>query len=346
MVPRNLIELAQEFLQKPFAHEAHVAVVGDVAIDRFVFGSVDRISPEAPVPVLNVENTHDQLGCAANVVRNIASLGDVFPKLKCSLLSVVGQDSLGDLMEEKLREFSAFVSVNLERDSQRPTIIKTRFLAGSHHQLLRVDNEKTHVVSKDITSRLEQRLKSQLKQAKAIVVQDYAKGLMDKDFSQRLIAMAREQNVPVLVDPHRLSSPESYRGAWIITPNIAEAEMLSGMQLAKGSDEKIIEKAARLIQKQWGIQNVMITRGGYGLTVLDSEGKVSHMPTLAREVFDVTGAGDTLVAVLASSLAVGATLEVASLIANSAAAVVVAKVGTATVTGTEIRKSLKSLHQL
>jgi rfaE bifunctional protein kinase chain/domain len=340
MMSKEIVHRSREFLESQNKKDSFVLVVGDVAIDRFVFGSVERISPEAPVPVLNIEKTVDQLGCAANVLRNLTAIEDYFPNLSSEILSVVGQDFLGTQMVDKIQSLGAKSRATLERDPYRPTILKTRYIAGSHHQLLRVDNEKTHPISKEFELSLLNSFDERLPNAKAVILQDYAKGLLSKELTQEFIRKANALNVPVLVDPHRMSDPESYRGAWLMTPNVAEAEVLLGRSLSRGSDDQLMEQAVGELKDKFELTQVMITRSRYGLTLMNEQNEIHHFPTLARAVFDVTGAGDTLVSVLAGCVASGASLEVASVLANAAAAVVVGKVGTATATGSEIYQAL------
>jgi rfaE bifunctional protein kinase chain/domain len=343
MISKELTQKSREFLKKSYSQRADILVLGDVAIDRFVFGSVDRISPEAPVPILHIDKTVDQLGCTANVVRNLAALGDLFPNLNVHLLSLVGKDDLAKVMKTKLQELGAKVHVAFQEDSERPTILKTRFLAGSHHQLLRADLEVTRALATRTEQALMDLVDSKLSQVSYVILQDYAKGLFSMKLCQQLIQSAQDRKVRVIVDPHRNSDPQFYRGAWMITPNVAEAEVLVGRNLFKGSENALIENAAREIKEKLNIEMVMITRSHHGLTLLDSDNKIHHYPTMARAVYDVTGAGDTLVSILVAALAMGANLDLASVLANAAAAVVVGKVGTATATPQEIDNEL-DLH--
>lgn len=342
----ELLGQAVEFFDKPQKKKSRVVVIGDLALDRFVSGSVDRISPEAPVPVLVVEKTTEELGCAGNVIRNLATLSDQFPELTVDVFGVVGSDPTGDRLVGLLRSLGSHVECHLVRENQRPTTEKTRFLASSHHQLLRVDSERTQKIDPETQRSLGQSLESKLEGASMIVIQDYAKGLLGEDFLQRLIKLTRSKGVKSIVDPNRNTPPHAYRGSWLLTPNIAEAEALLGVSLEKGADTPKVESAVLKLRQNLEITIPMITRSHHGLTwandpAVGGSPEFRSLPALARTVFDVTGAGDTLVAALAASLSAGATVDVAAAVANAAASVVVGKAGTATVTGQEILEELK-----
>ncbi len=332
---------AIEFLEKPKTTPARVVVVGDLALDRFVWGSVDRISPEAPVPVLVIEKTRDELGCAGNVIRNLSTLKGPFPNLQIDVFGIIGEDSSGDRLSGLVKNLGSHVHSFIEKDSSRPTIEKTRFLASSHHQLLRVDSEKIKPLSRDLQQKLGSAIEAKLKGASMLVIQDYAKGFLDEVFVQKLNSAARAQGIRTLVDPNRNTPPKAYKGSWMLTPNIAEAEVILGYSLDKGADSKKVAEAAQKIRKDFEIDVAMITRSHHGLTWVNEKQVAHSLPALARTVFDVTGAGDTLVAVLAAFLSAGASLEVAAAAANAAASVVVGKAGTATTNGEEILEELR-----
>jgi D-beta-D-heptose 7-phosphate kinase/D-beta-D-heptose 1-phosphate adenosyltransferase len=321
-----------------------LGIVGDLCVDRFVFGAVDRISPEAPVPVLLQERIDERLGCTANVCTNIHSLS---PQLKIQqhLFSVIGSDDLGQSLLRQLRELDASIRLGVIEDSQRPTTLKTRFLAGSQHQLLRVDSESTQPLPSQLEAQLLNQILDAAPSFKVLVLQDYAKGLLSPTLLSSLLSEMRKKGVFTIVDPHRKTSAQAYVGASLIKPNVQEAEVLLGghFSLDRGRDNDRVAEGARLLKKALSAENILITRSAYGMTLLDSQDQVTHFPALARSVFDVTGAGDTTVAVLAACVAAGASLKLAISAAVAASSVVVAKVGTATASIEEIVSELERI---
>jgi D-beta-D-heptose 7-phosphate kinase/D-beta-D-heptose 1-phosphate adenosyltransferase len=330
---------AKDFL-KSRSQLGPVAVVGDLCIDRFIFGSVDRISPEAPVPVLKVEKTFDKPGCAANVAVNLAEW-----KLPLTLIGVVGTDEGGTRLESLVKNPGSTCETRLLKDPSRPTTLKTRFIAGSQHQMLRVDEESTRPLSAIIEAELIVAVDQLLPRLKCLVVQDYAKGLFSEKLLSQILLKARTQGVLTLVDPNRNTPGTWYKGAGCLTPNVAEAESLLGYSLDKGQDDAFVEKSCRELKSRFSLDMVIITRSAYGMTLLDRTDKVHHFPTLARNVFDVTGAGDTVVAVLAAAIAGGLPPSVGAILATAAAGVVVGKVGTATASQQEILDELDGFTQ-
>ena len=320
-----------------------VGVVGDLALDRFVFGSVDRISPEAPVPVLLVEKTLEQPGCAANVARNLSALMKSIPALELSAYGVVGSDAAGDALVKWFADLGPRAVAGIERDASRPTPLKTRFLAGSQHQLLRVDAESTQSIAPSLSRKIQDSVLANVSNFKCLIVQDYAKGLFSKEFLKELLLTARSKGVPTLVDPNRNTPAEHYCGAALITPNVAEAETLLGRSLDRGQDDALLAQACLEMKKRFDLDSAMITRSRYGITFVDSKNEIFHLPALARVISDVTGAGDTVVASLAAFFAAGASWPVACVLANAAASVVVAKVGTATADLPEIAQELERI---
>jgi D-glycero-beta-D-manno-heptose-7-phosphate kinase len=297
---------------------ARVLVVGDVMLDRYWFGDVNRISPEAPVPVVHVQRTEDRLGGAANVARNVASLG-----AQASLLCVVGSDEPGDRIVELLRDSS--VNAYLERDPELPTTIKLRVLSRQQ-QLLRVDFEKSpaHEVLLAGLATFE----SAVGLHDVVLLSDYAKGGLTH--VTNMIDFARKAGKPVLIDP-KGDDWERYRGATLITPNRAELSEVVGQWK---SEEDLFERVARL-RSQLNIDALLLTRSEEGMTLFADDG-VLHESALAREVFDVSGAGDTVIATLAAMLAADVPLRDAVGLSNRAAGIVVGKLGTATVTYEEL----------
>lgn len=338
----------EEFLSTAKTKSASVGLVGDLALDRFVFGAVDRISPEAPVPVLLVEREVEQPGCAANVARNMAELFSRFPGADLFVHGVLGGDSAGERLKSRLQELSpSKMHLFLLQEPSRPTPLKTRYLAGSQRsqqQMLRVDVESTSPLSASAMAKIEKELLENLHNYSVLVIQDYAKGLLEPQFLQRLLLRARKEGVRTIVDPNRNTPAESYKNAWAMTPNVEEAEKLLGRSLHKGAHDDEMVQACRDLKRLLGLDVAVITRSRYGMTVLDQSDHVLQVPALARAVSDVTGAGDTLVAVLALALAFGASMTLSAELANAAAAVVVGKIGTATASWDEILDELK--HQM
>jgi D-beta-D-heptose 7-phosphate kinase/D-beta-D-heptose 1-phosphate adenosyltransferase len=301
----------------PFSR-AHVLVVGDVMLDRYLRGSTTRISPEAPVPVVRVEDSSDRPGGAGNVAVNIAALG-----ASARLIGCCGNDEAGTALDIAL--CAAGVDSQLTVHPGVTTITKMRVLSRQQ-QLLRLDFEPRSVPA------LEQL--PDLKGWQVLVLSDYGKGLLSSP--QALIQAGREAGIPVLVDPKGTGFMR-YRGATLLTPNLAEFEAEVGLCR---SEQEIAKRGARLIDLL-GLAGLLITRGEHGMTLLQPDEAPLHLPTQAREVYDVTGAGDTVIATLAAALAAGSSLTDAVALANLAAGIVVGKLGTATVNLPELRASLK-----
>jgi len=297
--------------------EARVLCIGDVMLDRFTYGEVARISAEAPIPVCRVVSEAVMLGGAGNVVRNLDALG-----AKTEFVTVVGDDEAGRQVDEFLRTLSA-VNPCLLTDATRQTTIKDRFIAGVQ-QLLRVDRESTAPVDDDIAGRVRTRAEAALAGAGAVVVSDYGKGVLVGDAMAHLTGKARASGRPLIVDP-KGHDYNRYAGAFLVTPNRHELGEASRMPVE--TDDEIVA-AARRIAADCDIENVLVTRSRDGMTLVAGDA-VHHLPSEAREVFDVSGAGDTVVATLAAALAVGASLLDAARLANAAAGIVVGKVGTA-----------------
>ncbi|MGH8719189.1 MAG: D-glycero-beta-D-manno-heptose-7-phosphate kinase [Burkholderiales bacterium] len=298
--------------------KARVLVVGDVMLDRYWFGEVSRISPEAPVPVVKIGRTEERLGGAANVARNIAALG-----AQVSLLSVIGEDEAGSSLTRLIDAEN--IAGRLQRDKEVSTTIKLRII-GRQQQLLRADFETqpSHEVLAESLSDYEELLP----QSDAVILSDYGKGGLAH--IARMIAAARDRNRPVLVDP-KGDDYERYRGATLITPNRAEFREVAGSWKSEG---ELANKAQRL-RRDLDLQAVLLTRSDEGMTLYREAGAV-HVPAETREVFDVSGAGDTVIATLGALIAAGAELATAVQYANRAAGIVVGKLGTAVVTRGEL----------
>ncbi|MEW6514667.1 MAG: D-glycero-beta-D-manno-heptose-7-phosphate kinase [Pseudomonadota bacterium] len=306
-------------MKLPDTRKARILVVGDVMLDRYWFGEVSRISPEAPVPVVKVERTEERLGGAANVARNIAALG-----AQAGLLSVVGTDEAGRTLEKLLAASS--IDASLHEDSQLNTTVKLRVL-GRQQQLLRIDFENwpTHEVLQAKLTEFEQRVEN----CDAVILSDYGKGGLTHIAD--MIRIAREHGKPVLVDP-KGDDYARYAGASIITPNRAELREVVGRWM---NEEDLAARVAKL-RAELGLEALLLTRSEEGMTLFAAAG-TTHEPALAREVYDVSGAGDTVIATLAVMLASGADLADAMRWANRAAGVVVGKLGTATCSIEELK---------
>ena len=304
--------------------DRYVLVLGDVMLDEFVWGDVTRISPEAPVPVVDVRRESVHLGGAANVLANLVALG-----AHGSVVGVVGDDGPGDRLQNELRELGSQDGCLIVDETRRSTT-KTRIIA--HSQLVvRADRESRVPVTSKVEDHIIARLKEALKHANAFVVSDYDKGVVTPRILREILPVAYEQ-VPVLIDP-KLRNFNSYRPATLVTPNHLEALRMSDSE--DHSDEGS-HTAAKIIREKLGCDAVLITRGDRGMMLLEADGRPVYVETAAREVYDVTGAGDTVIAALAGALACGATMVEAASFANHAAGVVVGKVGTATATPDEL----------
>jgi D-beta-D-heptose 7-phosphate kinase/D-beta-D-heptose 1-phosphate adenosyltransferase len=303
--------------------KANVTIVGDVMLDRYWHGSTSRISPEAPVPVVHVRDVDAKPGGAGNVAINIAALGG-----RVRLMSVTGRDENARLLRSSLELMG--VDCSFQQDESSPTVTKLRVISH-HQQLIRLDFEEGfHALD---TSYLAARLRERVSEATVIVLSDYGKGVLSP--AHPFIEVAREHNKVVLVDPKQRDFGH-YRGATFITPNMTEFEAAVG---PCRDDEEIVAKGLRLIE-QHELNGLLITRGEQGMILLQAEHAPIHLPTHAREVFDVTGAGDTVIAVLAAALAAGESLPKAMRLANLAAGIVVGKLGTASVTPPELQAAL------
>jgi rfaE bifunctional protein kinase chain/domain len=304
----------------PNLSKGKLLVIGDICLDEYLMGEVKRISPEAPVPVLDVKNQESRLGLTANVAQNVVSLGG-----KCHLIGVVGDD----ITAEHLCNYLKMANVNTEGlivDKDRPTTKKTRLMAGNHH-IVRVDFEKRKFLSDEIREQLLEKAKFYMPKVDVVVLEDYAKGVFCEKTTQSLIKLAHQNNKKVFVDPHRSTPVHYYRGADVIKPNKDEAYILSGLNIDElRDDEESLERVAKSIQQLTGCEHLVITLGKDGM-VNYSGNEFFALPTEAKQTFDVTGAGDTVLATLSLALASGFNLNEACILSNSAAGVVVGKVG-------------------
>jgi rfaE bifunctional protein kinase chain/domain len=305
--------------------ERNVVVLGDVMLDEFVWGDVTRISPEAPVPVVDVRRESVHLGGAANVLANLVALG-----ARGTVVGVIGNDDAGKRLRTGLRELVTGANDNLIVDEVRPSTIKTRIIA--HSQLVvRADRESRTPVSPQIEEQIISSIKEALREANAFVVSDYDKGVVTPRILGEILPFAYER-VPVLIDP-KLRNFNFYRPATLVTPNHHEALRMSD---SEDHSDNGSHHAASVIRKKLGCDAVLITRGDRGMMLLESDSEPVYVKTAAREVYDVTGAGDTVIAALAAALASGTSMLEAATLANHAAGIVVGKVGTATATAEEL----------
>jgi D-beta-D-heptose 7-phosphate kinase/D-beta-D-heptose 1-phosphate adenosyltransferase len=311
---------------------ARVLVLGDVMLDRFVYGSAERISPEAPIPVVNVERFLDMPGGAANVARNIAAMG-----AQVILLGVVGEDVWAEDLRTQLAS-SPTIEAHLIADASRPTTVKTRYVADGQ-QVMRADRESRAPLLAGIERSLLNEFAAALRGAAVIVLSDYAKGVLSDSATRAAIDIARGAGKTIIVDP-KGKDFDKYRGATMLTPNRLELQQACGQECA--TDGQVVDGARRILDRE--ICDVMIvTRGKDGMSVIQAGGAAVHLPTAARQVFDVSGAGDTAVAAISLGVAAGAEVGEAAALANIAAGIVVGKRGTATVTSVEILSALTPL---
>jgi D-beta-D-heptose 7-phosphate kinase/D-beta-D-heptose 1-phosphate adenosyltransferase len=304
--------------------DVRLLVVGDVVLDEYVSGEVERVSPEAPVPVVQVRDESFALGGAANVARNITALG-----AGVDVCAVVGDDEAGDRLTALLDALRVDAS-NLVVAKGRPTTRKTRVVARSQ-QVARLDREASEPLPVDVAQRVAALARRAAGGADGVVVEDYGKGLLSQEFATELMRDFRAAGLPVVVDPKGTLAP--YRDASVLKPNLREAEALSGVQIR---DERSLAAAAARLRRDLGDGALVVTLGADGMVLFASGAEGVRVPTVSQEVFDVQGAGDTTAAALALSLRAGATLFEAAVIANAAAGVVVGKVGTATASASEV----------
>ena len=306
-----------------------VLVLGDLMIDQYIWGRVKRISPEAPVPVVEVTEENLLLGGAANVAHNVLSLGG-----RVFIAGTVGKDDTGNILINKLRE-SGFNTDGVIKDGKRPTTVKTRVIANNQ-QVVRFDREEKTEIQQSTLLLLLEYVRSCLPKIKGIVISDYCKGLITKKLVKTLQELVGRK-IFIAVDP-KIGHFDYYRGVDLITPNTNEASFAAGIDI---SDNKTLISAGNLLIKKLQCGSVAITRGDEGMTLFEKNGSITHIPTCAQEVYDVSGAGDTVIATLTLCKAAGAPLSDAAIVANHAAGVVVGKIGTATVTQQDILKSMK-----
>jgi D-beta-D-heptose 7-phosphate kinase/D-beta-D-heptose 1-phosphate adenosyltransferase len=326
------LKRAEKLLTK--FNEGRILVVGDVILDDFLYGDAERISPEAPVPVVDIKRQNTQLGGAANVVNNLCALG-----AKAALCGVIGNDDGGNRILKLLH------GLNVPTDGTvveigRDTAVKTRVVAANQ-QVVRFDREDKSPLSNAARKKLQDFIRRAQKNFNAIIISDYGKGVISADLVEVILKTAKTQGMPVLVDP----KPENfglYVGATVVTPNLKEAGVALGRKL--DTAEKVEAGGKEIIEK-FKPEMALITRGEQGMSLFRAGTKPHHVPTRARQVYDVTGAGDTVIATFTLALTAGADPVEAAEISNQAAGVVVGKLGTATVSQSEIRTSIARFAQ-
>ena len=306
-----------------------ILVVGDLVMDEYLWGRVERISPEAPVPVVEVKEESLMLGGAGNVLNNIISLGG-----NVLLCGVIGNDPMGRELTRKLRELSSPIDGLVVEDG-RPTTIKTRIVAHSQ-QVVRVDREERKPVNDKSIERILATIEGEIPESDAIVVADYGKGVVTKSLMDGIRSLSQNSRIILAVDP-TARNVKYYTDVTLITPNNYEAQQMSGIQI---DDDQSLMRAGTHLLEELGCQVVLITQGDRGMTLFENDGQPTHIPTVARKVFDVSGAGDTVIATFTLALAAGLKPGQAATLANLAAGIVVGEVGTATVPAAKLKEVL------
>lgn len=324
MNKKRIIEIINNFSKKT------IIVVGDIIMDQYIWGNVSRISPEAPVPVVDVMEESYLLGGAANVLNNIISLGG-----KAMVCGVIGHDDIGRMIIHELR-IREIDTGGIIVESDRPTTIKTRIVAHSQ-QVVRYDREKKEDINKSSREIIKGYLKNKLFEIDGIIISDYYKGVVTKELVKEIISIVNNRGLPILADP-KVGHFDLYEGLTLITPNIFEASTGSGVSI---HDNKSLEMAGMALIEKLRCKATLITRGEEGMTLIEDNREVTYIPAVAKKVFDVTGAGDTVIGVMALAIAAGATLKESAIIANHAAGIVVGKVGTAVIGVEELKRSLQ-----
>ncbi len=320
------------------AFEAHIKnfsgqkilVIGDLILDEFIWGKVSRISPEAPVPVVEVEKESLRLGGSGNVVNNLKALG-----CSVALCGVVGKDANGERLRTILGEMKVDCRGVVVKED-RPTAIKTRVIAR-HQQIVRFDREKQLPIDDDSKEKIVSYVKDNLNDIDAVIISDYGKGVISERLLTEIIPVINKKGLPVAVDPKPVNFG-FYQDVTVITPNHHEAAAAAGIDTENETD---LLRAGKALLKKQRAESILITRGENGMSLFEKSGEVTHIPTKAKDVFDVTGAGDTVISTMALALASGADLKEAALMSNYAAGVVVGKLGTATTSVDEIMEAME-----
>jgi len=307
-----------------------VLILGDVMLDEYMWGTVSRISPEAPVPVVAVRSESVKVGGAGNVATNVAALGG-----QATLIGLVGNDAAAERLSHEL-ELAGVKSDGLIEDRSRPTTIKSRVVAGSQH-VVRFDRENDAPASRAIRARVIAAIQERLPEADVLLISDYAKGLVSPGLVREVLALAARHRRMVAVDP-KVQHLSLFKNVTVVTPNHHEAAVAARLPVRSEAD---LLRVGRALLRRLNVRAVLITRGEQGMSLFEAGKPVVHIPTVAQEVYDVTGAGDTVIGALSLALAAGADMHEAAVIANFAAGVVVGKRGTATVTRAELERALR-----
>ncbi|MCH7947002.1 MAG: D-glycero-beta-D-manno-heptose-7-phosphate kinase [candidate division Zixibacteria bacterium] len=310
--------------------DARVLILGDIMLDEYMYGSVDRISPEAPVPVVNISSSKILLGGAANVAANICSLGG-----EALLLGTVGDDEAASKISQLLKTEKISDDL-LVTDLTRRTTIKTRIIAHGQ-QIVRADREDRHEVNPDIEKEIISRFLSVADDIQAVIISDYGKGVINQSLLEKLMSVCLEKNIFVAVDPKETHF-NNYQRVSLITPNHHEAGFAYGRRIH--SEKDLIEVGNGLL-KRLKAKSILITRGPDGMSLFTEDSEPTHIPTFAKKVYDVTGAGDTVIAVFVAATCAGADLVEAAIVANAGAGLTVGEIGTATVTTDDLRQELE-----
>jgi rfaE bifunctional protein kinase chain/domain len=312
--------------------KAKVLVIGDIGLDSYIVGDVKKISPEAPVPVVEAKDSYYRLGLAANVANNVKALG-----AECRLIGLIGADLNAKLIKDELKVLG-LDSEGLVVDEDRPTTHKTRVLASRLHHVVRIDKEDTRPLNEELKNLVIDRCKEMISWSDIVIMEDYAKGLFNDGVAEQIIELCNKAKKPVFVDPSRYADPLIYKSATLLKPNLDESKSIANYKAYQEGD---IEDLGKIILKNLGLEYLVITRGKAGMSIFDKKGPVKNIPAFALEVFDVSGAGDTVIATLALAYVSGADIYESALFANAAAAIVVAKVGTAVASRKEIMDFFK-----
>lgn len=304
-----------------------IAVVGDLMLDRYIWGNVSRISPEAPVPVVDMETEQARLGGAANVAKNIQSLGG-----EPFLVGVIGADNSGKQLFEIIRE-SKFPVEGIVIDGARPTTVKTRVIANNQH-LVRIDREVKNDISHIIQNKILDAVRKNIDSIDGIIIEDYNKGVIVASLIRQLINLANENNRTITVDP-KFNNFFEYRNVTVFKPNRGEAEQVMGIRL---KDESAIHEAGKILLEKLQSKNVLLTLGEKGMVLFESDGSISHVPTRAVNIQDVSGAGDTVISALTMALASGAGIREAATLANFAGGIVCGYVGIVPIDKAELKQ--------
>ncbi len=307
-----------------------IVILGDLIIDQYIWGRVNRISPEAPIPVVEVVSENFSLGGAANVASNLNALG-----VAVEICGIVGDDSHGEMLLQMLERKGIDVRLVL-KDPDRPTILKTRIIAHKQ-QVVRVDREDTRLLEGELLIEMKERLRQAIPKADALILEDYGKGVIQEGLLGEIVPMARRLGKIVTVDPKR-DHFDFYRGVTAITPNRLEAGEAAGITI---SDEQGLQEAGARLMERLECEAVLITMGEQGMCLFSEGSPPLNIPARAREVYDVSGAGDTVIAVFTSALVAGASFRQAAMLSNVAGGLVVEKLGTAVVTREEIRARME-----